>query len=124
MVGLNVMVHGVTVYAAVNVVGPDASEATKEPAPAVAPYGTLYVQVNAPAPEVVIVAPETVPTVQASEIGAVVVRETPSNASVTDEDAAKLVAVTVTLLPMSPLVGERAIVHGVTVNAAVAVCAV
>ncbi len=118
------MVHGVTVYAAVNVVGPDASEATKEPAPAVAPYGTLYVQVNAPAPEVVIVAPETVPTVQASEIGAVVVRETPSNASVTDEDAAKLVAVTVTLLPMSPLVGERAIVHGVTVNAAVAVCAV
>jgi len=75
-------------------------------------------QVNAPAGVVMIVAP-AVPTLQLLTVMA----KTPSKESVTPEEAAKPVPVTVTLVPMTPLVTDSGeIVHVETVNVAEAVC--
>jgi hypothetical protein len=112
------MVHVVTVNGAEAVCPPAASVATTAPAPASDPVGMVKTQVNAPAAVVVIVAP-AVPTVQLLTVMA----KTPSNESVTPEEAAKPVAVTVTLVPMTPLVTDSGeIVHVETVNVAEAVC--
>ena len=74
-------------------------------------------QVNAPTFEVVMGEP-AVPTEHE-----LTVIEIPLNASVTDEETAKPVAVTVTLVAWTPLVTERGeMVHDVTVNGADAVC--
>src|SRR5271157_2142323 len=74
-------------------------------------------QVNAPAGVVVMVAPAA-PTEQLLTVIGI----TP-NTSVTPEDTAKPVPVTVVLVPTSPLVTESGeIVHEVTVNAAEVVC--
>src|SRR5208283_2296542 len=108
------VVHAATVNSAEAVCPPVASVATREPAaPPVDPTGIVMTQVNAPAGVVMIVAP-AVPTLQL--IGVIAM---PSNARVTPEETANPVPVTVTLVPMTPLVTERGeMVHEVTVNGA------
>jgi len=91
--------------------------ATNEPAPAVAPYGTVNTQMKPP-PAVVVIDAPAVPELQLLTVTAI-----PSNASVTCEDEPNPDPVTVTLLPRSPLVGERGeIVQAVTVYAAPSLC--
>jgi len=92
-------------------VGPPVSAATREPAPGVAPFGILKMQVKAPGAVAVIVDPANVPTLQLTGVIAI-----PWNASVSVDDATKPVPVTVTLTPTNPLVGlSGEMVQAVTV---------
>ena len=112
------MVHAVTVNGAEAVWPPEASVASIVPTPANDPAGMATTQVNAPAAVVVIVVPENVePPLQLAGVIAMLpkVRTTP-------EETANPVPVTVTLVPMTPLVTDSGeMVQPVTVNEAVAV---
>jgi len=110
--------HVVTVNGAVAVVPHAALVAVTGFEPEERPVGTLITQMNPPAAVVVTVAPARVP-----ELQLVGVSDVPLIDIVTPEAPAKFVPVTVTLEPMTPLVGARGvIVQSLTANAEESFC--